>query len=129
MTKEEALSKVNGYLTSLLPSEEYSEVEEIINILTQEPNKDKIIDDHYWKGFHNGIRTEKWRENKREACEDAVSREAAKEAVENTIAKYIPVFVGRYERIPLEVAMAIKCLPPVTPAACIAEIKFSKGDM
>lgn len=54
-------------------------------------------------------------ELEKEACEDAVSREAVKEAVESTIAKYIPVFIGRYERIPLEVAMAIKNLPPVKP--------------
>jgi hypothetical protein len=54
-------------------------------------------------------------ELEKEACEDAISREAAKEAVETTIAKYIPVFIGRYERIPLEVAMTIKNLPPVKP--------------
>ncbi len=36
MTKEEALSKVRGYLTDLLPSEEYHEVEEIIKALEQD---------------------------------------------------------------------------------------------
>lgn len=35
MTREEALSKVKGYLTDLLPSEEYDEVEEIIRALEQ----------------------------------------------------------------------------------------------
>lgn len=33
MTREEALSKVKGYLTDLLPSEEYDEVEEITKAL------------------------------------------------------------------------------------------------
>jgi len=50
-----------------------------------------------------------------EPCEDCVSREAAQEAVENIIVKYIPMLIGRFERIPLELAMAIKGLPPVTP--------------
>lgn len=49
-------------------------LDEAINALKQEPCEDKIIDNHYWKGFHNGIRTEKFRESKREPCEDAVSR-------------------------------------------------------
>lgn len=42
MTKEEALLKVKGYLTNLLPSEEYDEVEEIIKALEQDPVLDKI---------------------------------------------------------------------------------------
>lgn len=50
-----------------------------------------------------------------EPCEDCVSRQAVTDAVENTIAKYIPIFIGRYEKIPLELAMAVKELPPVTP--------------
>jgi len=33
MTREEALSKVKGYLTDLLPSEEYDEAEEITKVL------------------------------------------------------------------------------------------------
>jgi hypothetical protein len=36
MTREEALSKVKGYLTDLLPIEEYDEVEEILKALGQE---------------------------------------------------------------------------------------------
>jgi hypothetical protein len=35
MTREEALSKVKGYLTDLLPPEEYDEVEEILKALGQ----------------------------------------------------------------------------------------------
>ena len=42
MTKEEALSKVKGYLTDLFPSEEYDEAEEIIKALEQEPCDDAI---------------------------------------------------------------------------------------
>jgi hypothetical protein len=36
MTREEALSKVKGYLTDLLPIEEYDEAEEILKVLGQE---------------------------------------------------------------------------------------------
>ena len=37
MTREEALYKVKGYLTDIIPAEDYSEVEEIIKALEQEP--------------------------------------------------------------------------------------------
>ena len=47
--------------------------------------------------------------------DDCVSRQAVKDAVENTIAKYIPILIGRYEKIPLELAVAIRDVPPVTP--------------
>lgn len=50
-----------------------------------------------------------------EPCEDCVSRQAVTDTVENTIAKYIPIFIGRYEKIPLELALAIKDVPPVVP--------------
>ena len=69
-----------------------------------------LTDDMKSCAIHSAIE-----ELEKEACEDAISREAAKEAVETTIAKYIPIFIGRYERIPLEVAMTIKNLPPVKP--------------
>ena len=56
MTREEALSKVKGYLADLLPSEEYDEVEEIIKAL--EPCEDAIsrqavlaLITEYQKGF------------------------------------------------------------------------------
>lgn len=42
MTREEALSKVKGYLTDYLPSDNYEEVEEIIKALEKEPILDKI---------------------------------------------------------------------------------------
>lgn len=47
--------------------------------------------------------------------DDCVSREAVINIVNNTIAKYIPTFIGLYEKIPLELARAIKDVPPVTP--------------
>jgi hypothetical protein len=47
--------------------------------------------------------------------DDCVSREAVIDTVNNTIAKYIPTFIGPYEKIPLELARAIKDVPPVTP--------------
>jgi len=42
MTKEEALFKVEGYLTYYLSPNDYKEVEEIINALNQEPCEDAI---------------------------------------------------------------------------------------
>ena len=47
--------------------------------------------------------------------DDCVSRQAVIDTVDNTIAKYIPTFIGPYEKIPLELARAIKYVPPVTP--------------
>jgi DNA-directed RNA polymerase subunit RPC12/RpoP len=40
MTHEEALCKVKGYLTDIIPTEDYSEVEEIIKALKQQPCRD-----------------------------------------------------------------------------------------
>lgn len=37
MTREEALCRVKGYLTDIIPTENYSEVEEIIKALEQQP--------------------------------------------------------------------------------------------
>ena len=42
MTNKEALVKVRGYLTDLLPIENYNEVEEIMLALQQEPCEDCI---------------------------------------------------------------------------------------
>lgn len=42
MTREEALIKVKGYLTNLLPIEDYNEVEEIMLALNQESCEDCI---------------------------------------------------------------------------------------
>lgn len=47
--------------------------------------------------------------------DDCVSRQAVIDTVDNTIAKYIPTFIGPYEKIPLELPRAIKDVPPVTP--------------
>ena len=47
--------------------------------------------------------------------DDCVSRKTVIDAVENTIAKYIPTFIGQYEKIPLELAKAIMDVTPVTP--------------
>lgn len=47
MTREEALRRTKGYLTDYFPAEDYSEVEEIIKALEQEPyfdTKPKFID-------------------------------------------------------------------------------------
>ena len=42
MTREKALVKVRGYLTDLIPSEDYDEVEEIMLALEQQPCEDCI---------------------------------------------------------------------------------------
>ena len=42
MTREEALNRVKGYLTDIIPIEGYSEVEEIVKALEQESILDKI---------------------------------------------------------------------------------------
>ena len=47
--------------------------------------------------------------------DDSVSRKAAIDAVNGVIADYIPTLYGRYEALPLEMAMAIKRLPTAQP--------------
>ena len=42
MTREEALNRVKGYLTDIIPIEGYSEVEEIVKALDQEPCEDAV---------------------------------------------------------------------------------------
>lgn len=59
MTREDAWRRAKGYLYDALNGEE---ADEIIKALEE----DATIDEHYWKGFNNGIRTEKFRESKRQ---------------------------------------------------------------
>lgn len=61
------------------------------------------------------FRVKQWLDHIEQQPDDCVSLQAVTDAVENTIAKYIPTFIGRYEKIPLELAIAIKDVPPVTP--------------
>ena len=42
MTRDEALHRVKGYLTDIIPVENYSEIEEIFKALKQEPCEDVI---------------------------------------------------------------------------------------
>lgn len=42
MTREEAINRVEGYLTDYLPIESHEELEEIIKALKQDPALDKI---------------------------------------------------------------------------------------
>lgn len=51
MTREEAISKVRGYLTDYLPSDNYEEVEEIVKALEQEPKKDIKLTNSEWVDF------------------------------------------------------------------------------
>ena len=50
-----------------------------------------------------------------EPCEDAISREAALDAVNNVLAPFIPILWGSPMAIPLEIARAINDLPSVQP--------------
>lgn len=59
MTKEEAIAKVKGYLTDLLPSEEYDEVEEIIKSLEQEPCEDAVSRDTFITRYKEWMRIER----------------------------------------------------------------------
>lgn len=61
-----------------------------------------------------------WREiletlKRDDTCKGAISRKAAKDAIENAIAKYIPTFIGSQQMIPLELAVAIKKVHSVRP--------------
>ena len=49
-----------------------------------------------------------------EPCEDAISREAVSQAVNDLIAEYIPLMDGAMEMMPLDVAKAIMRVPSVT---------------
>ena len=41
--------------------------------------QNKIIDEHYWKGFNNGIRTSEWRASKQQPMKDKTDDEIKKE--------------------------------------------------
>ena len=71
MTKEEALRKIKGYLTDLIPQEDYTEVEEIVKALEQEPCP-------YWDYGLNTCRHANIGALATRSCEDAVSREPRK---------------------------------------------------
>ena len=55
MTRNEALYKVKGYLTDIIPVENYSEVEEIIKALEQKPCEDCISKQDVIKIIRNRI--------------------------------------------------------------------------
>lgn len=69
------------------------------------------------QGYEMGLKERK------NTCEDAISRQAAIDAVDNVIADYIPILLGRYEALPLEMALAINRLPSVKPQYTDAEIQ------
>ncbi len=58
--------------------EKIKEIVKALKALSKEPCKKATIDKNYWKGFNNGIRTEKFRESKQQKpCADTISRQAA----------------------------------------------------
>ncbi len=64
---------------------------------------------------------------KQEPCEDAISRKAVKDAVENTIANYIPTLTERQQGIPLELARAINAVPSVSPPLISEDVVSRKA--
>lgn len=46
---------------------------------------------------------------------DLIDRQAAIDAVNDVITDYIPTLYGRFEKLPLELALAIKRLPSAHP--------------
>ena len=90
-----------------------------INDLQQEPREDRIIDEHYWKGFNSGIRTEKFRESKRELCNDAISRQAVVDVLKKNGVHFCDM---------VNITSDLKELPSVTPKPKIGYwIKSSNG--
>lgn len=70
MTREDALKKVESYLASYLPIDNYAEVEEILKALKRKPRNDNTISKYYWKGFYDGMRAAKLKGNKQqEPCD------------------------------------------------------------
>ncbi|MCR5452798.1 MAG: DUF551 domain-containing protein [Lachnospiraceae bacterium] len=97
----------------------------IIKALEGEFCKDKIIDEHYQKGFDNGIRTEKFRENKRqEPRGDAISRQAVLDHIYGVNGLEEFEFSNVFEK---HYADFIKSLPPVTPKSETEWIPVSEG--
>ena len=76
MTREEAIDILDDNFTVIDTHGHYSE-EEVdqtldmaIKALEQKPCEDDIITKYYWKGFYDGIRTEKLQESKRQEPND-----------------------------------------------------------
>lgn len=81
MTKEEAkeIFLNRGFVNGFFDGNKWRQSIVVISewLKEQESCEDKIIDEHYWKGFNNGIRTEKFRESRKESCDDCISRQEA----------------------------------------------------
>lgn len=106
MTHEEALYRVKGYLTDLIPAEDYSEVEEIIEALEQQPCEDMpCVSAEEMQKCKDIV---KKYTPKQQPCDDAVSRVAVCEIISD-IRDCISVegYCAIIERL--------KKLPPVTP--------------
>ena len=119
MTREEAIAFFRDMNECT-----YGNVEPIqmaIKALEQEPCEDVTIDKHYWKGFNNGIRTEKFRESKRqELCEDFISRQAAINIVKDMYG------LARTDVLS-DAVKQLKDLPSVTPQPFINKPCVSEG--
>lgn len=154
MTNEQAIQaiKEHCYFANLVPIAKEA-LDMAINALEQQPSDDQVIitmnkgtlkysgkgyvvynKDWFRKHFATEVEIMTGYDGYRKALEqqpseDCVSRQAVIDTVNNTIAKYIPTFIGRYEKIPLELARAIKGVPPVTATKRIANIQISKEDL
>ena len=112
MTKEEQTdwlcrlrSDLNNGVINTPWNKEFTEA--LTDILEQESCEDVVLDKHYWKGFNNGIRTEKFRESKRqEPYEDCISRHEVLDVIDRELFKW-------------DVIDEVRKLPPVTPQSKI----------
>lgn len=134
MTREEALNRVKGYLTDIIPIEGYSEVEEIVKALEQEPCEMTAEDyrQRMMQAFHNAdcdeliavcvLPTEKEFEHlewllknhyKKEPCEDAISRQAVIDILDDMTKDYAKS--NDFEKVNGVAWVKVQKLPTVNP--------------
>ena len=115
MTKEEAIRHGKEQLEIFSEGcEHYEFIKMAIKALEQPSHENKIIDEHYWKGFNNGIRTAEWRAIKQEPSGDAVSRQAVFDLIEHYNSDGLGAVFIDY-RHGIKFADAINDLPSVNP--------------
>ena len=131
ITREEALNRVKGYLTDIIPIEGYSEVDEIVKALEQEPKIDRI--EYGTDGNAYRLTISNGKEFEQEPCEDCISREHLLEEIASL--KESPWFKDdtnramaiRKEAIEIVEDLCIRKEPSVTPHQATCEER-EKGE-
>lgn len=129
MTKEEAIRKVEGYLTDDFPIEDYGEVEEIIKALEQEPCEDcisrtnalRVAKNEYLRGWHEAL-YKALNEKYSIHCEEGNFSVIQEETITG-LGLSMDCAVGK------DVENYMSTIPSVTPTRCITTVKFSKEDL